>query len=365
MKPIHIIITAAILWSTNALALDVQVVGQVQQPIQQPIQQPRPQANKIIKSQATILPATVTLLKVKLSNNALEKLQVRAAAEYKAMEAATPTAYSAKANSVQLGMNNLPVLDQGPHSTCVAFAASAVISAALNRGDYVSELCSLQLGRYLEKNGYTMSGWDGSFGVTVLSQMQMFGIVSKDTQRTTGCGGYTEYPTNTLDEPQTDISVTDFHQISEPMPEYIAWSSVLDLYQVFVDKIDPNKALTQVIDSLNAGDRLIFGVLLFRYDEGIAGAVGKHNGSYDTWVLTPEIVKAINSKTAEVGGHEMIITGYDNNAKAIDSQGRIHKGLLTLRNSWGSEVGDQGDFYMSYDYFKSLAVEVQRIRNLN
>jgi C1A family cysteine protease len=61
----------------------------------------------------------------------------------------------------------------------------------------------------------------------------------------------------------------------------------------------------------------------------------------------------------------MIITGYDNNATAIDTQGRVHKGLLTLRNSWGNKVGDQGDFYMSYDYFKALALEVQRIRSFN
>jgi hypothetical protein len=363
MKYIHIILTATLLWTTSVFALDMQVVGKIQQPIQQPAQQ----TNKpTMKAQAsTALPATVTIFKVQLSDNAREKLQDRAATESQTMETLTSKASSGTANGVQLGMNNLPVFDQGPHNTCVMFATSAVISAALNRGDFISELCQLQLGKYLEKNGYTISGWDGSFGVAVLSQMQLFGIVNKETQRAQGCGGYTEYPTHTLDEPQIEISVADFHQMSEPMPEQIAWSSVLDAYQVFADKIDPNKALTQVIDTLNAGDRLIFGVLLFRFDEGIAGAVGKHNASYDTWILTPDVIKAINSKTAEVGGHEMIITGYNNNAIATDSQGRVHKGLLTLRNSWGSDIGDHGDFYMSYDYFKSLAVEAQRIRSFN
>lgn len=61
----------------------------------------------------------------------------------------------------------------------------------------------------------------------------------------------------------------------------------------------------------------------------------------------------------------MIITGYDDNAIAVDADGQPHHGLLTLRNSWGEAVGDHGNFYMSYDYFKILAIEVQRIRSIN
>ena len=66
----------------------------------------------------------------------------------------------------------------------------------------------------------------------------------------------------------------------------------------------------------------------------------------------------------DIAGHEMIITGYDDRAVAIDDHGRAHKGLLTLRNSWGALAGDKGDFYMSYDYFKAFVMEVQRIRGL-
>ncbi len=40
-----------------------------------------------------------------------------------------------------------------------------------------------------------------------------------------------------------------------------------------------------------------------------------------------------------------------------------NQGLLTLRNSWGEEVGDHGNYYMSYDYFLKLAVEEQVIAN--
>jgi C1A family cysteine protease len=57
----------------------------------------------------------------------------------------------------------------------------------------------------------------------------------------------------------------------------------------------------------------------------------------------------------------MIITGYDDEAIAIDKLGHQHKGLFTLRNSWGSSVADKGNFYMSYDYFKTLAMEAYKI----
>ena len=63
---------------------------------------------------------------------------------------------------ILLGMNNVPVLDQGSHGTCVTFAITAAIDAALSKGDYISQLCQLELGTYLEPMGYSVSGWDGS-----------------------------------------------------------------------------------------------------------------------------------------------------------------------------------------------------------
>ncbi len=361
MRYLAIFIASFTILSSSAMAQEeMQLVGKIQQPIAKP-------SKTIVKSMKAkqnqrLLPTSVTLLKVKLSDQAWTKIQLNTATP-----ATEPQGNYIKgnANRVQLGMNQVPVFDQGPHSTCATFANTAAVDAALNRGDYISELCLLQLGRYLENHAYTLSGWDGSFGPIVLNQMQVFGLVNKETQRTKGCNGYTEYPTSSSDEPQTELSITDYHELSEPMPEdQVAWTPILDAYQVFIDKVDPQKTLEQVFKSLDAGDRLTFGILLFRLDQGIAGAVGKHQVNNDTWVLTPEIIQAIYSK-GEVGAHEMIITGYDHDAIAIDEHGRPHKGLLTLRNSWGQQLGDQGDFYMSYDYFKTLVVEIQRIRSAN
>ena len=331
---------------------DVQIVGQKNQPLAQNIRALR---NHNFPS----MPAMVTLLSMQLSSNAWTKLNLRTDLP----EALTAAPIPPK-QSVQLGMNQLPPLDQGRHGSCATFANAAALDAVLNQGDYISELCVLQLGNYLEKNGYGVSGWDGSMGPLVLHQMQAFGIVNKQTEQTHGCGGLTAYPGSSASKPETDISLTEYHTISEPLAESrVAWSSLLDAYQVFMDNTNADYTLQQVIQALNAGDRLTFGVLLFNPSEGVAGAVGKHQVTNDTWLLTPEIIKSIKNQ-GDFGGHEMIITGYDYNAIAIDPHGRQHKGLLTLRNSWGSGIGNQGDFYMTYDYFKTLAIEVQRIRSV-
>jgi hypothetical protein len=354
----RILTAATLLFAGTAFAeQDIQFVGKIQQPIS-----PESQIHANARTFKGPLPTSVTLLKVKLSDHAWTKLQEKTHAEEQSQSIMASQESTTTGQNVQLGMNNVAVRDQGPHGTCATFANTAAIDAALNRGDYTSELCQLQLGRHLENNGYLVSGWDGSLGPWVLHQMEAFGVVSKKNQRANGCAGFTEYPTRDINEPETEMLLTDYHKISETISNgRVAWSPILDAYQVFIDKVNPEQTLQQVKTTLNEGDRLTFGVLLFNAHQGIAGAVGKYHVTNDTWILTPDIIQAINNQ-GEMGGHEMIITGYNDDAVAFDNQGNAHKGLLTLRSSWGA-IGDNGDFYMSYDYFKTLTVEIQRIRS--
>ena len=48
----------------------------------------------------------------------------------------------------------------------------------------------------------------------------------------------------------------------------------------------------------------------------------------------------------------------------VDENGREYQGLIKVRNSWGDRIGDQGNFYMTYDYFRALVIELQRIRQI-
>ncbi|MBA2711488.1 MAG: hypothetical protein H0U57_12970 [Tatlockia sp.] len=94
----------------------------------------------------------------------------------------------------ELGMNKVPVLDQGIHGTCVTFAVTGALDAIIAKGDYVSQLCNLQLGKYLESRGSGYSGWEGSNAIDVINQISQYGIMNKANQKSLGCGGLTRYP---------------------------------------------------------------------------------------------------------------------------------------------------------------------------
>lgn len=255
---------------------------------------------------------------------------------------------------IQLGMNKVPVLDQGIHGTCVVFALTGAIDAVLGKGDYVSQICHLQLGNYLEKHGYGVSGWNGSWAINVIQQIEQFGIVNRSQQRSKGCGGVYSYPVNNKYNSASFIEPDAFRSMSELIfGKLVNWTEVADY------STEPEKKLNDVKQVLQSGDRLVFAVMLPRVDLGTAGAVGKYKTWIykDSWVLTPEILKGVDKIDS---AHEMIITGYDDNAVAVDNHGVKHRGLLILRNSWSESVGNYGEFYMSYDYFKLLAYDMKR-----
>ena len=304
-------------------------------------------------------PKYVSLLKLQMSNDVRNKFiqKLHTAEPYLTQST------SEFSRSMQLGMNNVPVLDQGAHGSCVTFAVTAAVDASLGRGDYISQLCQLNLGKYLENNSYASSGWNGAWGVGILGQMTMFGIVNKDHQRMGDCGQLTEYPLHG-GNPDNELSITQFAQLSEPVFENSAsWTSLLSSDQVLYDSVDTAKVLIEIKKALHAGDRVNIGTILIALDQGVVGAIGSYHSPYDTWVMTPKLAASMD-ESQEQGGHEMIITGYDDDAIARDDEGGLHRGLFTLRNSWGSVVGDHGDFYIAYDYLQPLILEASRIRTL-
>lgn len=332
--------------SAHAMAQDISITGTISLPIKPIAAQTKHQSE-------------LKLMRIHLSDKAKSVLAKRAKdalAGEKSFSAQSMARYGKFPDAIQLGMNNVPVLNQGAHGSCVTFAVTAAIDAELNKGNYISQLCSLQLGNNLAGNGYNPSGWDGAWARSVLNQLSTFGLVNKSSEAEHGCGGLYQYPLESGD-PETTVSPEDYHQLSEPS---VSWSTILDAEEAYLDRVDTHKTLAAVKESLMQGNRVAFGVLLLDFDLGFVGAVGKKGNNYDSWVLTPEIARDAYLHP-EFGGHEMVITGYDDNAVAIDDEGRKHQGLLTLRNSWG-ETGDHGDFYMSYDYFRLFVDEVHRIR---
>lgn len=359
MKLAHFALLS-VMFSGSLAAQDIKIVGTITQSVKLPAAPLSTAKNS--SREATETTQKIKLLKIQLSVQAKQNLDSRAKSALASSNQFAARALSSKyPKKVDLGMNDVPVLNQGMHGSCVTFANTAAVDAALDQGDYISQLCQLQLGNYLEKNGYAPSGWNGSWGRIVLNQMDAFGIVNKTQQHNQGCGGLKQYPLNNVNNTDGSMNLEEYHQISETVGEQVFWTPVLDVYQALTERIDTNKTVDAVKAALNSGDRLTFAVLLLDFDLGFVGAVGKNKAEGDSWVLTPEIARDVYLNP-NFGGHEMVITGYDDDAVAIDDQGREHRGLFSLRNSWGNKVGDQGNFYMSYDYFKLLVIEVQRIR---
>jgi len=360
MKKLSVLM-ASMLLSGAVLAEGVKVNGTITVPMQKPLGKCSDQRGCAMAAMAPL--KTIKLLKVEFSADKNATLHKQLQHAMTAGNATPATFHTSTPRHKQLGMGNVPVLNQGAHGSCVTFASTAAIDAALGMGDGISQLCQLQLGSFLEENGYMPSGWEGSFGPVVLHQMQAFGIVTKSQQMAHGCANYYQYPT--YDEaPRLGMSLYEFHKIAEPLPEKISWSPVLHVEDAFEADRNPDAILAKVKASIDKNDRLTFGVLLISHYLGTVGATGTVHKTNDTWVLSEEVVREFE-RSGAAGGHEMVITGYDDSAVAVDAEGNSYKGLLTLRNSWGKDTGDNGNFYMSYDYFKMLTMEVQRIRTQN
>lgn len=262
-------------------------------------------------------------------------------------------------SKVDLGMNGTPVLDQGAHGSCVTFATTGALDAALGRGDYISQLCSLELGSYLQNLGLiAYSGWEGSFGTIVLDQLNNYGVVSKLYQQRYGCAGIKQYPLLDKNDKGRPMSIGEYTANSLPL-SFAQWEVLADAETIFSNDFEPGALLRSVKKNLSEGKRITFGILL---DDtlGDAGAVATFKKSYDTWVLTPELIKKIKRGGLKAG-HEMIIIGYDDKAEALTADGTVSKGLFIVRNSWGKQSGDGGNFYISYEYFKALCDEAQVI----
>jgi hypothetical protein len=288
-------------------------------------------------------------------------------------------------DKVYIGMNGVPVLDQGKHGTCVTFANTAALDALLGKGDYISQLCNLELGSYISKNGALetispQSGWNGSSGNIVLNQILSFGFINKSNQKIKSCGGLTDYPVNDHDEIGKPMPLEEFHSLHEDFVGHIEWDELLSTYERLgfnhanPNPYDSDKVLIQVKQFLVSSDpkkkENTFGLVTFAsflpYKFCSAGACGRYHQSDDSWVITNAMKNIDPVKDyMSLAGHEMIIIGYDDEAIAVDNEGVKHKGLLILRNSWGDDVGDQGNNYMSYDFFKKFVAEVQLIYQPN
>jgi hypothetical protein len=324
---------------------------------------PMPMLNGQAQAKASVKKIDVVLMNIKLTPQ--ERRQFIQFSPKKAE--LIRQAQTALPASVNRGMNGVPVLNQGQHGSCVTFAITAAIDAVLGKGDYISQLCHLEVGSYLESRSFYPSGWDGSIGPYVLNQIMEFGIINKENQKVKSCAGLTEYPSNNMNDSGQPMSLEEFKTSAEDISTTISWQALLTPEQRFQNETEfqnNSRKLLLKIKKLLAypphgiETRIAFAALLST-NHCDAGACANHHTADDTWALTKAIE---NDANPVLGGHAMVIMGYDDNAIAVDNQGGTHQGLLLLRNSWSSEAGDHGDYFMTYDYFVHFVLDVQAIQ---
>ncbi len=247
----------------------------------------------------------------------------------------------------QLGMNNVPVLNQGKTYYDSIYASTAALDAALDKGDVISQLCLIQLGNYMNSSNKG-SGFSLHHS---LSRLENYGYIMKYHQKSAGC-----------EDPNTPfINYEHYNRLSRDLVrESVIWFPLLDMNRSLSERINTEKTLSDIQKAINQGQRVTMSFLAFQKDENILGAIGSYQEKNDTWTLSAQMKRELYNFPS-LYFHSIVITGYDNDAISVDEAGEKHKGLLTLRGSWGSDVGDHGNFYMSFDYFRVLVIEAQQI----
>lgn len=290
------------------------------------------------------------------------------AIKYMTADRPTLNPKSALPPAVNLGMNGVPVLDQGTQGTCETFAISAAMDALLGKGDYISQLCSLELGDSLTNYNYAASGWTGAYSDLIAQQMITFGVVPKDTQANEGCAGVHDYPMDAREGHGTPISLDEYHSKSVAINQTIFSSAVVTgkTRRLWLENADPSKpdaqatnALTRIKAALihpTPGSKSLVALGIY-FPMGIChvGACGALHYAEDTWTYSNSISHSTN---LQLGAHEVVVIGYDDNAIVKDLDGSTHQGVLIVRNSWGAYAGDHGNYYVSYDYFMRFFSEV-------
>jgi hypothetical protein len=231
--------------------------------------------------------------------------------------------------AIDLGMANVPVLDQGADGTCVTFATTAALDAKLKKGDYIDQQCSLALNKYLG-NDY----WHGAYNATqILVPLKKYGIIAKGS-----CFG-SKYPNSSQKISPGIYQTKSNTSFSNSILYSYSGTANLDI----------------VKSALRKGYRLAIGTSLSSTGDpiSVSGFNMTVNGKQTLGGLwaCQQPGNTENYCAKQRSGHEVIIIGYDDKQQ-----------LLKIRNSWGNKVGDNGDFYMTYSFFNAMVSDHTEIR---
>jgi C1A family cysteine protease len=217
--------------------------------------------------------------------------------------------------SIDLTPNfTFPVYNQGEIGSCTANALAAAVQFDRLKANETpafepSRLFIYYNERLIENDVAIDAGANLSDGVKSLAEQ---GVCSEEL-----------WPY--IDTAPTNEQTEAFPLGSKPVtkPSHLAYQNAINY------KITSYSAVLQDIDHIKtilaSGFPIIFGITLF-----------------NSWVNVDQpatIIPMPLSNDQEAGGHAILMVGYDDT-----------KQLVKFRNSWGKEVGDNGYFFLHYDY---------------
>lgn len=289
---------------------------------------------------------------VKLDAKAKRSLRSRALG---LADAAKQKPMQAKLDSdLNLTMGGVPILDQGAHGACATFAVTAAYDAMLYGDDAISQLCLLQLGKTLhQQDRKVFSGWEGAMFEDVFDRIDKYGFIDKKSETDIRCGGLLEYPKYSADTGHA-MSIERYQSFSHKPDSNIKIRTI--------KQDSGNQLVENIKEELELGNRVIVGLLVDPQSYNV-GFIENHNTYFygDTLAITDSlIIRILNEQFDTLGGHAMIIYGYDDSAKH-----RGQKGVFFLRNSWGKSWGYYGDGYVTYDYLKLMIMDAYALAKPN
>ena len=229
-----------------------------------------------------------------------------------------------KTNSVDLRSKFSPIRDQGAIGSCTAFAASGLVEYFEIQTNNAYTPISTRFTYKTTRNLLKFTGDTGAYLRTVMGSIALFGSPPEE---------YWEYNGAPAEQnPDFDIEPTAFC--------YAFAQNYQSIKYVRLDQ--PNVTPTQLVNVLKEyvtnGLPSMFGFTCYS-----SLWQSNNNGGLIPYPTSTENI---------VGGHAILIAGYDNDKKIVNTLDNSETvGAFLIRNSWGTSWGESGYGWIPYAYF--------------
>jgi hypothetical protein len=216
-----------------------------------------------------------------------------------------------------------PIRDQGPWNTCTAHVAVSALTfrLALEGKGSVPALSSL----FVYQASLYLLGLKGDTGAHMRTALK---ALAK------------------LGAPPEDIWPYQPEELLEEMPDTFACQLAQDYRAGAYYRLDePSLSGVELVQRLKAaladGLPICFGLPAHRSVSQCSATNG---------FVIPLPGKETHSNDRLVGGHAMLMVGFDEDAAWKDELGKLNRGAFVVRNSWGGMWGDYGHAFLPYPF---------------